>query len=70
MGNFLDPYQVPKLKEDHINYLKSPITTKETDTVTNSPQLTKSQDQMYLVQNFMRSSKKTNFQYPSNYLTK
>jgi hypothetical protein len=30
MDNFLDRYQVPKLNQDQINHLNSPITPKET----------------------------------------
>ena len=29
MDNFLDRYQVPKLNQDQINHLNTPITTKE-----------------------------------------
>jgi hypothetical protein len=29
MDNFLDRYQVPKLNQDQINHLNSPITPKE-----------------------------------------
>ena len=33
MDNFLDTYQVPKLKQDQINHLNSSITPKEIETV-------------------------------------
>jgi hypothetical protein len=36
MDNFLDRYQVPKLNQDHINDLKSPISPKEIEAVINS----------------------------------
>ena len=36
MENFLDTYQVPKLKQDQINHLNSPITPKEIEAVINS----------------------------------
>jgi hypothetical protein len=36
MDNFLDIYQVPKLKQDQINNLNSPITHKEIEAITNS----------------------------------
>jgi hypothetical protein len=36
MDNFLDKYQVPKLKQDQINDLKSPISPKEIEAVINS----------------------------------
>lgn len=35
MDNFLDRYKVPKLKQDQINPVNSPITPKETGAVTN-----------------------------------
>jgi hypothetical protein len=36
MGNFIDTYKVPKLKQDQINHLNSPITPKEIEVVINS----------------------------------
>jgi hypothetical protein len=36
MENFLERYQVPKLNEDQINHLNSPITPKEVEAVINS----------------------------------
>ena len=36
MNNFLDRYQVPKLNQDQINDLKSPIFPKEIEAVVNS----------------------------------
>jgi hypothetical protein len=36
MNNFLDIYKVPKLKQDQINHLNSPITSKEIEAVINS----------------------------------
>jgi hypothetical protein len=36
MDYFLDRYQVPKLNEDQINDLNSPISPKEVETVINS----------------------------------
>jgi hypothetical protein len=36
MDNFLDRYQVPKLNQDQINDLNSPISPKEIDAVINS----------------------------------
>ena len=35
MDNFLDRYQVPKLNQDQINYLKCPISPKEIEAFTN-----------------------------------
>jgi hypothetical protein len=71
---FLDRYQVPKLNNDQINDLNSPISHKEIEVVINicptknqpnkqtkkpKKQKTKKQDQMGLVQSFIRPSKKT-----------
>jgi hypothetical protein len=36
MDNFLDRYQVPKLNQDQIDDLNSPISPKEIETVINS----------------------------------
>ena len=36
MDNFLDTYKVPKLKQDQINHLNSPITPKEIEAIINS----------------------------------
>jgi hypothetical protein len=36
MNNFLDRYQVPKLNQDQINNLNSPISPKEIEAVNNS----------------------------------
>jgi hypothetical protein len=36
MEHFLDRYQVPKLNQDHINDLNSPISPKEIEAVINS----------------------------------
>jgi hypothetical protein len=33
MGNFLDEYQVPKLNQDQVNHLNSPITPKAIEAV-------------------------------------
>ena len=56
MDNFLDRYQVPKLNQDQINHLNSPITPKEIEAVINSLPNKKAQDLMGLVQNSIRSS--------------
>jgi hypothetical protein len=37
MANFLDRYQVPKLNQDQINHLNSPIVPKEIEAVIKSP---------------------------------
>jgi hypothetical protein len=36
MDNFLDTYKVPKLKQDQINHLNSPITPKEIEAIIKS----------------------------------
>jgi hypothetical protein len=36
MDNFLNRYQVPKLNQDQINHLKSPITPKEIEAIIKS----------------------------------
>jgi hypothetical protein len=58
MDAFLDRYQVPKLNQDQINYLKSPITPKEINVIIKSLLTQKAQGQMVLVQNSIRPSKK------------
>jgi hypothetical protein len=59
MDKFLDRYQVPKLNQDQINDLNSPIYCKEIEAVINSLPPKKAQYQMGLVQSFIRPSKKT-----------
>jgi hypothetical protein len=36
MDNFLDRYQIPKLNQDQINHLNSPITPKQIEAVIKS----------------------------------
>jgi hypothetical protein len=62
MDIFLDGYQVPKLNQDQINHLHSPITTNQIHTVIKSlrpPPPKKSQAQFVLVQISIRPSKNT-----------
>ena len=59
MDNFLDRYQEPKLNQDQINDLNSPISPKEIEAVIRSLQPIKAQDNIGLVQNSIRPSKKT-----------
>jgi hypothetical protein len=62
MNNFPDRYYVPKLNHDWITHLNSPKTPKETEAVSKYSQpkkKKKSQDQMHLLKNSIRSSKKT-----------
>jgi hypothetical protein len=71
MDNFLDRYQVPKLNQDQINDLNSPISPMEIEAVINSlptttttttkktKTKTKTHDQIGLVQSSIRPSKKT-----------
>ena len=70
MDKFLDRSQVPKLNQDQINDLNSPISPKEIEAVTNSLPTKKAQDQMGLVQSSIRPSKKIQFQFCTNYSTK
>ena len=58
MDKFLYRYQVPKLNQDQVNDLNSPISPKEIEAVINSLPTKKSQDQMGLVQSSIRPSKK------------
>jgi len=52
MDDFLNRYQVPKLNQDQINHLNSPITPKEIEAV--------SQPKIVLVQSSSRPSKRPN----------
>ena len=58
MEKFLDRYQVPKLNEDKVNDLNSPISPKEIEAVINGLPIKKAQDQTGLVQSSIRPSKK------------
>ena len=55
MDKFLDRYRVPKLNQDQVNDLNSPISPKEIQAVIKP---NKAQDQMGLVQISIRPSKK------------
>ena len=59
MDNYLNRYQVPKLNPDQINHVNSPITPKEIEAMGKISQPTKTRDQMCLVQNSFKPSKKT-----------
>ena len=59
MDNYLNRYQVPKLNQDQINHVNSPITPKEIEAMGKISQPTKARDQMGLVQNSFKPSKKT-----------
>jgi hypothetical protein len=63
MDNSLDRNQVPKLNQDQINNLNSPMSPKEKETVINSlpnnNNKKNSQDQMGLVQSSIKPTKKT-----------
>jgi hypothetical protein len=59
MDKFLDRYQLPKLNQDQVDLLNSPISPKEIEAVINSlPAKKKAQDQMGLVHSSNRPSKK------------
>lgn len=61
MDSFLERYHVINLYEGQINYLCTPITTKEIEAIIqslpNQMKNTKSQEKMVLVQNSSRPSK-------------
>jgi hypothetical protein len=59
MDNFIDRYQIPKLKQAQINDFNNPISPKEIEAVINSLSNNKAQDQIGLVQSSIRTSKKT-----------
>ena len=59
MDKFLDRYQAPKLNQDQVNDLNSPISPKEIEAVINSLPTKNTQDQMGLVQSSIRPSMKT-----------
>jgi hypothetical protein len=58
MDKFLDRYQVPKLNQDQINDLNSPISPKEIEAIINSLLTNKSPGPDGLVQSSIRPSKK------------
>jgi hypothetical protein len=58
MDKFQDRYQLPKLNQDRVNDLNSPISPKEIEAVVNNPPTKKAQDDMGLVQSSIRCSKK------------
>ena len=58
MDNFLDRNQIPKLNQDQIDHLNSPINPKEIEAVIESLPTKKAQYQMVLVQNYIRPSRK------------
>jgi dsDNA-specific endonuclease/ATPase MutS2 len=58
MDKFVDRYQIPKLNQDQVNDLNSPISPKEIEAVINNLLTKKAQDQMGLVQSSIRPLKK------------
>ena len=74
MNNFLDRYQIPKLNQDQVNYISKLIMPNEIEALIKSlpttTTTTKTQDQMGSVQNSVRTSKETQYQYSSHYSTK
>jgi hypothetical protein len=73
MDKFLDRYQVPKLNQDQINDLSSPISHKGIEAVINSlptKKKKKAWDQMVSAESSIIPFKKTKFQFSSNYFTK
>ncbi|KAL6045281.1 hypothetical protein STEG23_023107 [Scotinomys teguina] len=59
MDKFLDRYHIPKLDQDQIGNLNRPITPEEIETVIKSLPTKKVQDQMVLVWNSTRPSRKS-----------
>jgi hypothetical protein len=60
IDNFLGRYWAPKINQNQINHLKSPITPKVIESVIKTPKTKKkAKDRMGLVQNSIRPSKKT-----------
>jgi hypothetical protein len=59
MDKFLDIYPVPKLNQDQINDLNSPISSKEIEAVINSLPTKEAQGLMSLVQSSIKPSKRT-----------
>jgi hypothetical protein len=70
MDNFLNRYQIPKLNKDQKSHLNHPIIPKELEAVIKSLPTKQSLGPDGLVQNSTRPSKKTYYQYSSNYSTK
>jgi hypothetical protein len=58
VDNFLGRYQIPKLNQDQIKDLSSPITPKELAAVIKNLPIKKAKEQMGLGQNSIRPSKK------------
>jgi hypothetical protein len=57
VDSFLDRYYILKLNQKQVNYLNKPISHREIEVIKNLSN--KAQDQMDLVQNSTRPSKKT-----------
>jgi hypothetical protein len=70
MDNFLDRYQVPKLNQDQINNLNSPISSKETERVINSVPTNKSPGPNGFSAEFYQTFKEDLIPFSSNYSTK
>lgn len=68
--NLPDKYKVSKSNQEQINNLNSPITPKEKKQLLKNSKLERAQDQMVLVQNSIRHSEKTSYQYCPKYSTK
>ena len=59
MDNFLERYQVPKLNQDQINHLNSPITPKEMGAVIKSLPTKRSPGQNGFIAEFYQTYKET-----------
>jgi hypothetical protein len=70
MDNFVDRSQVPKLIQEQINDINSPISTKEIEIVINSLQTKKKPGPDGFRAEFYLTFKEDLFEYSSNYSTK
>jgi hypothetical protein len=68
MDIFFNRYHLPKLYQDQVNDLNRPITLKKQPLkVLQTNKQTEGRGQMVLVQNYTSLSKKSEYQYFSNY---